>query len=622
MAQIKNDNIGVRAPKPIDEREGFWLGDVWKLFSTPQEALADEDVIRYRYPSMTIPIDDGFDQVEYWFVGGLADENFVLKTSQGGVTTKGTIDFGDPILEIDWATDTVPDETITWEAKHGDLSEVIIQTSRPDPVYPGFNSATLDWKKNIPDSKVIIDNGGDECDYLFFSKVPLSTPTPTGRVFIVGNGVELEDFVLDADDVDAPWYPLQPNDTFKFREGQYWSIKFINITTDTGNIFIENEAGLITILYYIELIWDVKMENVVIDFTKGTEPDYGLLLSPDSSYFGNKITFDKNEVGNFNNCTIKGIHTYNAKDKGWENMSSALPYDNGVGTKSISGLTIEDCKWSSDIEDGSYGVNFGGEILGPDGMGFEGIDNGYVENVIMRRLVIEGGTYDFRAGNINNYLVQDITPTGVNPTSTIHSRIFDFFGYGIAERIKGVECYGDLFRLVPFNRGDTKLTSIIRNVIGYRSRKYSCVEINQFESEQREWPGVATWSNVKVLGVTGVDMGTMEGDPAPSPYTSTCVDIFGGDLDGAGVTIKDCVAINPFMNGGPTLMAINGPVETESNNVAYADNTEAKLVDYVAFIPASDSPLKGAGILDSDLATDFYETTRINPPTIGAVEAL
>jgi hypothetical protein len=175
-----------------------------------------------------------------------------------------------------------------------------------------------------------------------------------------------------------------------------------------------------------------------------------------------------------------------------------------------------------------------------------------------------------------------------------------------------------LFRLVPFNRTDVKETSIIRNIIGYSSRKYSCVEVHTGEGEQRIWPGVSTSSNVKIFGVTGVNMGTMINVDPGNEYTSTSVDVYG---DGAGLTVKNCVAINPYIQGGGTIYAINGPYETQSNNVAYADNTTAKL-NLTTFIPASDSVLKGAGIADIDLLTDYYETTRFNPPTIGAVEAL
>ncbi len=188
--------------------------------------------------------------------------------------------------------------------------------------------------------------------------------------------------------------------------------------------------------------------------------------------------------------------------------------------------------------------------------------------------------------------------------------------------MKGTGHYGNMYRIVPFNRTDdgTIETSMIRNIIGYESRKYSCAEINQYESGQRVWPGISVSSDVKILGITAVNMGTMDGVDPGNEYTSTCVDIFGGEIDGDGITIRDCVAVNPYMDGGGAPYPINGPVETQTNNIAYADNTTTKL-NLSTFIPASDSALKGAGIADIDLPTDYYSTVRINPPTIGAVEA-
>lgn len=82
MAQIKNDNRLTRAPKPVDDRTGFWLNGMWRNFGSVAAALADPDVINYRYPSMTIPINDGVNPtVEYWFDGGVTDSDFKIKTA-------------------------------------------------------------------------------------------------------------------------------------------------------------------------------------------------------------------------------------------------------------------------------------------------------------------------------------------------------------------------------------------------------------------------------------------------------------------------------------------------------------------------------------------------------------
>lgn len=179
MAQVKNDNILVRAPKPVDNRSGFWLNGAWTLFTSKEQALLHPDVINYRHPGMTIPIFDGTVQVDYWFYGGVADENFVLKQSASGVvTTWGEIDLGADRLVIDWANDEVPGEDVTWLEKHGSLKDVIIQTDRPDPLDAGYFQTTLDAKKNSEYTSLILDNGGDNMRWLMMSKGTSSEPGP------------------------------------------------------------------------------------------------------------------------------------------------------------------------------------------------------------------------------------------------------------------------------------------------------------------------------------------------------------------------------------------------------------------------------------------------------------
>lgn len=179
MGQVKNDNISVRAPKDIDDRNGFWLNGVWTIFESPEQALANPDVINYRYQGMTIPIDDGTNQYEYWFYRGVLDEDFVLKSSGSGVaTTWGEIALGDPRLIIDWAVDIVPGEAITWLEKHGLLKEVVIQTDRPNPLEDGYFVQTLDAYKNIDYTSLILDNGGDNMRWLVLSKGTAIEPLP------------------------------------------------------------------------------------------------------------------------------------------------------------------------------------------------------------------------------------------------------------------------------------------------------------------------------------------------------------------------------------------------------------------------------------------------------------
>lgn len=185
MSQVKNDNILTRAPYDIDDRKGFSLNGTWYLFNSPEQALSNPDVINYRHIGMTIPIYDGADsQVDYWFYKGITDEDFVIKSSGSGVaTTSGVMTVNDPMLVIDWMEGIVPDETVTWFEKHGDLEDVVVQTEVPTPDIPdspllGYFQQTLNSYKSLDHTSLILDNGGGDMRWLIFSKGTATTPIP------------------------------------------------------------------------------------------------------------------------------------------------------------------------------------------------------------------------------------------------------------------------------------------------------------------------------------------------------------------------------------------------------------------------------------------------------------
>ena len=76
MAIGFNDNINVRAPKPIDNRYGKLLDNTWVPFDSVEEALT---ATLYRYEGLILPIRSSSNKIElYWFEGGIADSNLVL----------------------------------------------------------------------------------------------------------------------------------------------------------------------------------------------------------------------------------------------------------------------------------------------------------------------------------------------------------------------------------------------------------------------------------------------------------------------------------------------------------------------------------------------------------------
>lgn len=85
MAKL-NDNFTLRAPVPIDDKMGWWdeVDGEWKPFNNRQHAL--DLTPYYRFRTLTLPVMEDGDVVEYWFKMGVEDSDFIIKTPQTAVT--------------------------------------------------------------------------------------------------------------------------------------------------------------------------------------------------------------------------------------------------------------------------------------------------------------------------------------------------------------------------------------------------------------------------------------------------------------------------------------------------------------------------------------------------------
>jgi hypothetical protein len=448
-----------------------------------------------------------------------------------------------------------------------------------------------------------------------------NTPPPVGRIFNIGAGSG--NLTIDGSDDSKEWYPLQPYDTFKIAGGDYGSIALKDISVNSGEVFFTNQNTLIEV-DIMSIVGDVA-KRITLDFhNKISGVKYGLILGT-SEYSGDKFIIDNpygGDVGGYENITIKGIDTRNNFDRGWILNSAGKPYNNGAGITALKNFICEDCQWYSDGVYTGGALAFGGYINEADGL-----DVGFIDNAIFRRIDLIGGNFSITLGNVRNCLVEDIKIIDCFRDANNHPRIVDISGSGMIQRVYGDHNYGPLVKIAPFNRTSdgTQDTFIIRNISGKNSRKYSIVEVHAAQADDAVWTGITIRSKVKVLGVTAFNTGTMtyfDGSPFidgnPPYYTSTAIDIYGTGTD---ITVKDCTSINPYAMEGQVISLTNGPADTQVNNYLTAVNTLTK-VNISNFIPASDSILKAAGGVDSDLPTDYYGTTRTNPPTIGAVESL
>lgn len=98
-----NDNLKIQAPKPFDDKYGYWSVSEgkWKPYDSIDHALSILNEA-YRYEGQTVPVMVEGEQVEYWFKGGVADEDFVLKVQQGAaVVEDDAVSFGMTSAQLD-----------------------------------------------------------------------------------------------------------------------------------------------------------------------------------------------------------------------------------------------------------------------------------------------------------------------------------------------------------------------------------------------------------------------------------------------------------------------------------------------------------------------------------------
>lgn len=88
MAQQINDNFKLNAPRPLDYRYLKASGATAVPYSSVVEANAYISQF-YRYPGLTILIDDGSNRSEYWYLDGTSDGDLVEKSF--GIPTLATV---------------------------------------------------------------------------------------------------------------------------------------------------------------------------------------------------------------------------------------------------------------------------------------------------------------------------------------------------------------------------------------------------------------------------------------------------------------------------------------------------------------------------------------------------
>lgn len=245
--------------------------------------------------------------------------------------------------------------------------------------------------------------------------------------------------------------------------------------------------------------------------------------------------------------------------------------------------------------------------------------------------------------NVNGYNIHHVTIKDCVDEEVRHARLIHMAGEGDIHDIKAEDYYGNIAAQWPFTRNiESNGLCRIWNIIGCNCSKYSLSEIQAFAPMISN--GITRHCNCIIGHLTGINLNDIT-DLYPAVGVDVYLASFGGN---SNITVGNSVIVNSTMPEGNEFRGYhfvinnvnpelgwddithfgNLPYNPSNPNGAlndpsdgYDSYTDVGIGDLTDYIPLSSSILKGAGTAMAGLELDYYGTERVNPPSIGAVEA-
>lgn len=241
------------------------------------------------------------------------------------------------------------------------------------------------------------------------------------------------------------------------------------------------------------------------------------------------IRISGRSIGN----TYKGLSLKNVEGYQIECVRSSKMLYTGVSGTFVDRLTF----------DGLY-VDGGGQVFHADGDLINGKVWGLLKNFKLANASIKNISYGdiVYLGAGMDAQFENVTFDNINATQNNHNGVIRVHGNLIAKNIKATNYQGNLFRNWLYSVEGVKTTSI-SNSIGYRSRKYSLIELQMTPglAENGAKPG-----NAEIFNNTAISMATSK------DWDGQLIDIY--NTGRAGVKS----IINIYNNLGADLIASQG----------------------------------------------------------------
>lgn len=458
-----------------------------------------------------------------------------------------------------------------------------------------------------------ISEGGTDITYTvgaIIGTLSIDITEAVGRVFNIGTGSG--QVIIDGSN---PLFTggLQAGDKIRILLGNYtqnwpWNALVIrNINLPSGSVKIETTGT--TTFQGIDIGGaSGPVKGVDIDF-RGQ--DVTINVGSGDGY----VEIDKGILGGLENIKYRGgkINFTNANHRGITHKAVNLAYNNGVGPVAIKNFEIHDVNFLGTGLSYYQVIYIGGELITN---GSTVVDNGYVENIHVHDIAFNGQVHSsshVAINNCKNFLVEDVTLDGVNiddpSVAVYHWRQIYCRGNGVIRNCYARNSGGAVAAIEMYAREAGQVCKIY-NVYSYNSWRYGTTEFREYNY------------NIGVPYMYGCAaeadyLGYYRPTDVPADvYTATCIDNYNDT--GRAVDVRNSYAIKP---NRISAMVNTGPTGVNTNNLIATVNTSTK-IDTNTMVPAADSTLKGAGVNRVSIPTDLNGLTRLNPPTIGPVEAL
>lgn len=305
--------------------------------------------------------------------------------------------------------------------------------------------------------------------------------------------------------------------------------------------------------------------------------------------------------------TLEGIRLKNVEDY-------AIFYDNTATYNGTDATAFLNFKLLHCDFDHTGGIQINGNLNNSGGI----VNNGFCKNpeiaycTFKNCPTVETLLY---IGNVEGCDIHHNVLDDINGGTDKHNGIFLLLGNGRVYNNKCTNHQGNFIRFWPFSQGTQPREVLLYNNIVWNSRKYSALEVQSFA--HHIIPGVSTYCNTKVFNNTAGKMNTSK----PTVFVGVVVDVY--NLQGGDIQIFNNLSFQQSETSANDKIWSQQSVTKPSlitNNRYFATPAAAGLADEVSFKLLATSPAKKAGLYQSFLADDFYNTPRANPPSIGAVE--